>query len=166
METRKQRILETLNAWAEQRPGLDPRDYGDGTMDGWRNYRRESAHITKDLHDYRALAAAVSWRDSITADDLIKASERAFSGRLTINDISAHYDDGSTYWAYSIQYCTGQYWPTEYRKAACAVLANVLWHYFASDCPKDYIGTDKCRPWINKQVRNNLGQGIQRGWFN
>jgi hypothetical protein len=26
-----------------------------------------------------------------------------------------------------LDYCTGQYFPTEYRRAACAVLASALW---------------------------------------
>lgn len=124
METRKQAVLDALRSFVNQRPGLEFANYGDVSA-----YRAESRAITKDLHDYGALAGAVAWRDSITADDILKASEHAFSGRLTINDASAHYDDGSTYYVFTISYCAGQYFPTEYRKAACAVLASALWDY-------------------------------------
>lgn len=166
METRKQKILDTLDGFVNQRPGLDPCDYGD-----WRGYRRESASITKDLHDYRTIRGNIGWRDSITADAILKASVHAFSGRLTINDISAHYDDGSTYWAYSISYCAGQYMPTEYRKAACAVLASAWWDTTRGDCPKfetddkgDYTGSNPGE-WMRTQARNNFGRGIQQGYF-
>ncbi len=157
METRKQRILDTLNAWANQRPGLEPRDYTDGTMEGWRGYRREAAHITKDLQDYRALSAAVSWRDSITADHLAEAFPRAWSGRLSMTE------DGEKV---TLDYCVGQYWPTEYRRAACSVLASVLWRHFATDCPQEYGDDPSPGQWTRNEARKNLGQGIQRGWFN
>ena len=28
-----------------------------------------------------------------------------------------------------IDYCTGQYWPTEYRPAVCRLLSSVIWHW-------------------------------------
>lgn len=52
-------------------------------------------------------------------DDVIEASKRAFSGRLTLVRSRAH-DGESDH--YTIDYCTGQYWPTEYRAACAAVL--------------------------------------------
>ena len=167
----KQTLLETIDAFVNQRPGLDPRDYSDGTIEGWRNYRRESASITKDMHDYFAIRGQIAWRDSISADAIIKASESAFAGRLTINDISAHYDDGSTYFAYSIDYCAGQYMPTEYRKAACAVLAAAWWAVTRTDCPD--FDTDDCGDftgnnpgeWMRNTARQTFGLGIQRDWF-
>ena len=167
---KKQQLLETLDAFVNQRPGIDPRDYGGG-IDGWRGYRRESASVTKDLHNYRAIRQQIAWRDSITAEDIITASERAFSGRLTINDISAHYDDGSTYWAYSIDYCAGQYMPTEYRKAACAVLASAWWSVTRTDCP-DFETDDRgsftgSNPgeWMRDTAKRTFGLGLQRNYF-
>ena len=75
----------------------------------------------------------------------------AFSGRLEITERS----DG----AIKIDYCTGQYFPTEYRKAACAVLAYSLWHYWR-DCGYDTYEQ------IQKQARAELGRGIASRWFN
>lgn len=167
MDNRKQKLLETLDAFVNQRPGLDFADYGDVSI-----YRSESRSITKDLHDYRTIRGQLAWRDSITADDIIKASEHAFSGRLTINDISAHYDDGSTYWAYSIDYCAGQYMPTEYRKAACAVLASAWWNITRQDCPDfntddsgDFTGSNPGE-WMRDAAKRTFGRSLQRGYFN
>jgi hypothetical protein len=121
------------------------------------------------MHDYHAILNAIQWRDSITADDIIKASTHAFSGRLTINDISAHYDDGSTYWAYSISYCIGQYMPTEYRKAASAVLASAWWQQTRQDCPIEYDSEQSFAEspdgWMQKQARQQFGRGLQRKYF-
>jgi len=170
MNNRKQKLLETLDAFVNQRPGLDPRDYG-CDMEAWRCYRRESASITKDMHDYYAIRGQIAWRDYISADAIIKASEHAFSGRLTINDISAHYDDGSTYYAYSIDYCAGQYMPTEYRKAACAVLASAWWDITRTDCPDfetddagDFTGSNP-GAWMQEQAKRTFAKGVRLGYF-
>ena len=103
MTTERELILENLDAFVRQRSGMDYRNYGDAA-----SYRSEQRSITRDLHDYRALRSAVQWRESIDAAAL-KEAFHAFSGRLTW--------DGRR-----LDYCTGQYWPTEYRKACAAVL--------------------------------------------
>jgi len=160
METRKQRVIDTLDAWVNQRPGLNPCDYSDGTMEGWRGYRRESASITKDMHDYYAIRNVVQWRDSITADMIVSAFEHAFSGRLTITE------EGEKI---KLSYCTGQYWPTEYRKAACAVLAAAWWAATRDDCPVEYDpdapANESPGQWMRNTARQTFGQGVQRGWF-
>ena len=117
---KKETILHALAAFARQRPGMDPRNYGD-----WRAYRRASASVTADLAHFRELLAAGSWRDSITAADILEAARGAYSGRLSIEEEP----DGSV----RISYCTGQYFPTEYRRAACAVLAAALWARWRAD---------------------------------
>jgi hypothetical protein len=134
METRKEMILTALDAFVRQRSGMDPTNYSDGPM-----YRAEQRSITRDLHDYRQLSRAVELRDSITADDLIVASRNAFSGRLSIKELSpiivgpGAYDEAmrrarkGNPQGFELDYCTGQYFPTEYRKAACAVMASALW---------------------------------------
>ena len=164
MTNRKQKLIETLDAFVNQRPGLDPRDYGD-----WHLYRRESAEITRDMHDYYDVRNAIARRDSITAEDIIKASAHAFSGRLTINDISAHYDDGSVYPSFSISYCAGQYMPTEYRKAATAVLAAAWWASTREDCPIEYDSgqsfEDSPGGWMHKQAKQTFRRRVQQGYF-
>ena len=113
----KETILELLHKFTRQRAGLDFANYGDVKA-----YRQEQRDITRDLHNFRELAGYVG-RMSITAEQLIDGF-RAFSGRLTLNQGKKP----------SLEYCTGQYVPTEYRKAACAVLASAVWDYWRSSC--------------------------------
>jgi hypothetical protein len=148
MQNRKEKLLESLNRWIAQRPGLDFANYGEVSC-----YRSEMRSITKDRHHAEALLAAVSWRE-ITADSIIEASKHAFSGRLTIEETPN---------GFSIQYCTGQYFPTEYRRAVCAVLSSALWHYwresetFGDDCGADYI---------RQTAKKELGRSLASRWFN
>src|SRR5574343_177078 len=123
MTATKQQIIELLRNFAEQRPGIEPGNYSDGTMAGWRAYRAESRAVTRDLHEARELIRAVEL-SGITAD-MLREAFRAFSGRLTLTE-----RDGKP----ALEYCTGQYFPTEYRKAVCAVCAAALWSYKRDFC--------------------------------
>ena len=164
MSNERENILSALDGFISQRPGLEFADYGDVYY-----YRQESRNITKDLKHARKLLRAVSWRASITADDL-KEAFRAFSGRLTW--------DG-----HRLDYCTGQYWPTEYRKAVCAVLASALWSYTRDCMPEPtYIhhgsATDlpmstesrydgkSAGDWIRSKLRKEYGHAIASRYFN
>lgn len=141
----KETIISLLRAWINQRPGLDPRDYGD-----WNNYRSESRRITGQKHDAIILLDAVE-RSGITADDLIKAF-RAYSGRL---EIVQENDE------YRLSYCTGQYWPTEYRSAACAVLGLALWDYHRPDvADSDHAGDD-----LRKKFIRMFGKPLASRWL-
>lgn len=162
MESRKQAIIDALRRWIRQRPGLEYGNYGDPT-----SYRAECRSIARDKREAETLLSAVSWRDGIDADALIRAAEGAYSGRLSIKldgPWFVDYADGSVYSATSeqdardhwsrcagrnergdgtlrqkpvaaIDYCTGQYWPTEYRRAVCAVLASALRDYQRANMP-------------------------------
>ncbi len=133
-------ILQALRDFAEQRPGLEFGNYGDVT-----SYRAESRAITRDLHHARQLLAAVMWRDSIGADEL----EAQLSGRLTW-----HGPEG-------LAYCTGQYFPVEYRAAVCRALASALWAYWRVNLGPDCTGHD-----IRREARRQLGASLARRWFN
>jgi hypothetical protein len=90
-------------------------------MRGWNDtagrsaYRSDARSITKDLHDARYLLDYIAIRDSITAERILEAAKHSFSGRLSITP------DGD---GFKVDYCTGQYWPTEYRRATAAVLSS------------------------------------------
>lgn len=114
MKATKQQILEALSAFARQRSGIEFGNYGDVSA-----FRSEQRSITKDLHHARKLLAYVALRDSITAD-MLREGFRAYSGRLTLKETARGVE---------LSYCTGQYFPTEYRKAVCAVLAAALWDW-------------------------------------
>jgi hypothetical protein len=140
----KSNLLNALRTFVNQRPGLDFGNYGDASA-----YRSETRTITKSRSDALAMINYIAWHDSITSDDIIDASRRTFSGRLTINP------------DYTIDYCTGQYWPTEYRHAVACVLANVLWHYFRTNT----VDSANCDA-IRKAARRELGRSIASKYFN
>jgi hypothetical protein len=150
MDTRKQSLIEALQRFIAQRPGLEFGNYGDVSA-----YRSEMRSITKDRHHAEALLSAVAWCDSITADDIIKASEGAFSGRLSITEP----EPGK----FVLDYCTGQYWPTEYRRAVCSVLSSTLWNYWR-DCAAPDAPSKGDR--IRATASRELSRSIAQRWFN
>jgi hypothetical protein len=159
MDTRKQSLINALQRFIAQRPGLEFGNYGDVSA-----YRSEMRSITKDRHHAETMLRAISWRDSITADAIIEASRHAFSGRLTITEP----DPGR----FVLDYCTGQYWPTEYRRAVCAVLSSALWGYWRSNIPA-HEGAETYQPGIRdmsgairKTARAELSRSIAHRWFN
>ena len=76
---KKQQIIAAMYAFIAQRAGLEFGNYGDV-----KSYRADQRAITKDRHHARQLIRDVELSDSISADDIIKASKGAYSGRLTI----------------------------------------------------------------------------------
>lgn len=113
-------VFTAIETWIKQRPGLDPANYGlhpeqlrysgpRERQDAFRAYRAEIREIGKDRT--RAMKALDEARNLLPArpELLAESFYRAFSGRLTW--------DGT-----KLNYTTGQYWPTEYRKAAASVL--------------------------------------------
>jgi len=146
---KKQAIIGALYTFIGQRPGLEYGNYGEPV-----SYRAEARAIGKDLQQARELLRYVELRDSITAEDIIEASLRAYSGRLTITAT----DDG----AVAVDYCTGQYWPTEYRKAACAVLSQAIWDYKRKNTLLPNVTGDRLRA----TFRREFGRGMASRWFN
>ena len=138
--TERELILANLASFIRQRPGLDFANYGDVSA-----YRSEMRAITRQRHHAEEPLAAVGWRQSITAENL-KEGFRAFSGRLTW--------DGRR-----LDYCTGQYFPTEYRNAVCAVLVSVMWDYFRDGCGAK-TGDD-----IRRMARKNFSRGVAARFY-
>jgi len=148
----KSKLIETLHAWINQRPGLEPGNYIRGWNDteGRSAYRSESRSITKDLHQARTLLRYVELHDTITAEKIIEASRYGFSGRLTIEPSG---DD------FKLSYCTGQYWPTEYRSAVCSVLCTAIFEWLRDTYPN--ADGDKLRG----HARRELGRPLTSRWF-
>lgn len=115
----KQAIIAALREFVNQRPGLEWANYGEAS-----SYRAEMRQIMRDRKEAHILLNACAWRDSITAEMMLDGF-RAFSGRLSIGQDA----QGRV----KLDYCAGQYYPTEYRKAVCAVAASVLWDWMR-DC--------------------------------
>ena len=139
----KSGIIAALRKWIAQRPGLEFGNYGNVP-----SYRSEMRSIARDLQHARAMVNYVAWHDSITAEMILDAAK---SGRLSI----VVRDDGTV----AIDYCTGQYWPTEYRRAVCHLMSSVIWHWLRENC--DYKTGDD----IRKVARRELGASIARRWF-
>ena len=96
----------------------------------------------------RAMLRYICRSDSVTAEKLTAAT-RAFAGRLQF------VSKGD---AVAVDYTTGQYFPTEYRNAACAVMAQALWDH-AREC--GYDTGDKIRKW----ARGEFGRSVANQWF-
>lgn len=154
---KKQQIITALYAFIAQRAGLEFGNYGDVKA-----YRAEQRSITKDRHDARRLIRDVELRDSISADDILTASRGAYSGRLTL----VQRDDGKV----SVDYCTGQYFPTEYRRAVCAVMASVLWNWKRAQCmPASFSGATvpptSPGDYLRAGFKREYGRGLAARWF-
>ena len=143
----KNTILDALELHISQRSGIDARNYFSSwaDKDGVAAFRSEYRQILRDGKEARILLRAVRNSVTIIADEILAATKQAFSGRLSWNPK-----------AQCFNYCTGQYFPTEYRCAACVVLASVLWNW--SERP---TGDDK-----RQYFRREFGRGIQSRWFN
>ena len=103
--------LRALAVFAAQNPGLEFGNYGHLP-----SYRAGSRRITRDLQRCRTAMRELAW-STVSDDQVIEAAKHTFSGRLTLTKR----EDGSV----RVGYCTGQYWPTEYRAAVAAVLDQV-----------------------------------------
>lgn len=136
-------IIAALHKWIAQRPGLEFGNYGDVS-----SYRSEMRSIARDLQHARAMVNYVAWHDSITAEMIMSAADNG--GRLTLTV------DGDKV---TINYVTGQYWPTEYRRAVCALMSSVIWAWLRENC--EYKTGDD----IRKAARRELGQSIANRWF-
>jgi hypothetical protein len=199
---KKQQIITALYAFIGQRAGLEFGNYGDVKA-----YRAEQRAITKDRHDARRLIRDVELRDSISADDILVASRGAYSGRLTIvdrdsfqcmtcahkwtgaahvadvSDVCPKCDSPHTYHrpaGIGIDYCTGQYVPTEYRRAVCAVMASVLWNWKRTQCmpaPTLHHNTEtgetvqrykglRAGDYMRAGFKREYGRGLAARWFN
>ena len=139
----KQTIIDALHQWINQRPGLEFGNYGDVS-----SYRAEMRSIGKDLQHARAMVNYVAWHDSITAEMIMSAADNGGRLTLTVNGDKVRID-----------YVTGQYWPTEYRRAVCALMSSVIWAWLRENC-KYKTGDD-----IRKAARRELGQSIANRWF-
>ena len=140
--TDKATIVAALYKWIRQRPGLEFGAYGDV-----KNYRAELRSIAKDLQQARAMLRYVEMAGGITGDMIADTCLHAFSGRLRWTGTG-------------FDYCAGQYWPTEYRRAVCAVLAAVIWHYWRDGMTGDNIG-DRLRA----AATRTFGRGLASRWF-
>jgi len=152
---RRAQILDALAAFVRQRPGLEFGDYCAGWDDqeGRRAYLCEVRAITRDLHEFRALLAAVQWR--ATEQDLVNGFE-AFGGRLILTQTPE---------GVRLDYQGGQYWPTEYRRAACAVLGSALFDYVRRNLQEaGKLDVERPGPVIRAELNKMIGARLTQRW--
>lgn len=147
----KTEILAAMRGFIEARPGFDPANYisRGPSFDraGARALRADQRRATRQLNDARALLTYIDNRDSITADMLLTNLR---GGRLTWDRTRGQLD-----------YCTGQYYPVEYRAAAARVLAGTIWDWIREEClPPTADGDD-----IRAAARRELGRAIAARYF-
>lgn len=150
-DTTKNAIIDALAVFIRQRPGIDPRNYISDRRDteGRRLYRAEVREVTRDLHDARALLAAVD-ASSVTGEEL--ASRLSPGSRLSW--------DGAR-----IDYCTGQYFPTEYRAAVARTLAGCLAYQWRDEYAQKHGTSEGAANHAQKRARSYFGRGIAKRWF-
>lgn len=135
-------ITSALRAFINQRPGFEPGNYAGAPA----AYRADYRKCLRDRDDALYLLSACE-RATDEAGMTKCLLDSLKSGRLTMLENGA------------LDYTTGQYFPTEYRAAACGVLARALWDY--------------ARPWnvdgdaekMRKSFRMTFGRRIASRWF-
>jgi hypothetical protein len=121
-----------LVQFAAQNSGIDPRNYFDPEdrragraqvyRDGVSAYRTEARDIGTDWRRFKA-ALAVAGAEGVGDAEIIEAGPRAYSGRLTWEPLG---NKGEPEQGFIWSYTPGQYFPTEYRKAAATVLEAAI----------------------------------------
>lgn len=127
--------IRLLVEFAAQNSGIDPRNYYDPQdrlagraqdyRDGLLDYRQEVRSIGNDWKRFK-LALATAAAEGVTEAAIIEAAPRAFSGRLEWKSATLKPSDPVPLPASHWEYTTGQYFPTEYRKAAASVLEYAI----------------------------------------
>jgi hypothetical protein len=144
----RKHIIESLRKFIAGRSGIDFRNYSDRES-AMADYRK----ILRHGKDARAMLRVVEL-SSMTAEELL-AGFRAYSGRMT-------YTEGK-----GCDYTAGQYYATEYRAAACAVLAQAIGQAVMDDFNANKTSTTlgTARDHLLRYAKRNLGRAIAGRWF-
>ena len=147
----KAAAVDMLRRYISQRSGIDrrnyQRDYRDA--DGYRAFRADYREILRDGRDARRLLEFIAGRDGITAADIVSA--RNGNGRLEFERIA------ETVNGWRLSYTAGQYFATEYRAAACNLLAGIVRRYF--------LACGYSPEHMRREIVGTFGRGIAGRWF-
>ncbi len=139
--------IEQLTKFVNQRPGLDYANYGDS-----KSYNAESREITRDRNDYFELLSFAFIRVD-NFEEKLKFNLSNSSGRLILKDGQ-------------LEYCTGQYFPTEYRPAANRILSQLIFNSY-----RDEQKTNEPNPVykdgheIRKAIKRNVSRRVYKNYF-
>ena len=135
IELSDSQLISLLIKFTNQKPGLDPREYGAS----YQEYRREARRITKDRHDALILISAVAERPGA----IRYLREYLASGRYRLTLSGDRLD-----------YCVGQYFPTEYRPAVARACASALWAYWRDDLHGGTLNAEDIRDSARRTFRS------------
>lgn len=141
-------IINLLCKFVDSRPCLDFNDYGRDI----KTYRAESREITNDRRDFYELLNVARWR----VDNLSEKIEEELTtsgNRLTL--------EGN-----KLKYITGQYYPTEYRPAACRVIKSIIWREFMNAKTPEGANKYETGHDIRKAIKKHLSRRVSRLYFN
>jgi hypothetical protein len=127
-------LISALIKFTNQKPGMDAREYG-----SWKEYRQWARRITRDRHDALVLLTAVAERPA--AIGYLRHYLETSGDRLTLIDNK-------------INYCVGQYFPTEYRPAVARACASALWAYWRDDVHGGTLEADDVRDSARRTFRS------------
>jgi len=153
MTTSNTSIITLLQNFVNQKSGLDFADYGD--VSAFRKDQREISNGEKDFEELLTLAYRRLQTESGLEDALL-AELKINNGRLEYNEQNK-----------SLTYITGQYFPTEYRPAACSLLRSVIWKDYANEKESNtpnpvYNSGAEIRTAIKKRVSRR----VAKNYFN
>lgn len=150
-ESERAAILDGLAGFIAQRSGIDARDYFDNWRDreGVKAWQADKRDNYREGREARAMLAYVREREGIDTEALKVAFRGAFGGRLEWTGAG-------------LDYTPGQNTATEYRAAACAVLARVIANYWRANMD------DSAPKWprVQRMARDQFGRGLASRWFN
>lgn len=141
------KTIELLVKFVNQRPGLDFANYGD-----YKAYNLESRKISADKRDFHELLS-FALRRVADLDSKVECNLTKSSGRLTLKDGK-------------IEYCTGQYWPTEYRPAASRILAQIIFNDFGNEIESNspnHVYKDGIE--IRKAIKKEVSRRVYKNYF-
>lgn len=130
----KTQLLELLHRFNNQRAGFDFANYGDRA-----SYNADARPVAKQRLQNVELLAFIARCESITPE----AIANELRGRLELTEKGLHYT-------------TGQYFPTEYRRALRSALVSILWTWFREQCECD------TREKIKAAFRRNFSRSIAK----
>jgi hypothetical protein len=141
------KTVELLQSFVNQKPGLEFENYGSVS-----SYRSEMREITNDRKDfYELLNVCLMTIENF--DEKLSNQLTNNSGRLTLKDDQ-------------LEYCVGQYFPTEYRPAANRMLANLIWDNTRELYADQLNDKMTLRQFINKKYKTQLSRRVLKNYFN
>jgi len=140
--------------FAHKRPGFDLANYGGG-RDGFRYYRQDYRTALNDLHAFHELFYLAQRRHGSNFAEAVHRELLRTSGRLTISEYNSE----------KLQYITGQYFPTEFRGAACRILVSIIWDDFRDERNAAGELVYKDGHAIRKAIKASLRSRNAKSWF-